>query len=577
MAPPRSPTPMPVVVLVAALAVTAVATYFTHRAAIANDALRFDNVADAIRHDIDSRLDAYVAMLRGGAGLFAASDEVRLSEFRAYVERLELPARYPGIQGIGFSQFVPEAERERVAAMVRGAGLPFRYWPDVGGHGLHAIVFLEPQDARNRVALGYNMYSETVRREAMERARDSGAPAASGRVKLVQELVDPLHPQPGFVIYLPVYHGGVTPPTVDERRQRLFGFIYSPFRADDLLHGIVPATAAPQAIFEVYDGAPEEGRLLHRSAAMPERVPFDVRLVTEVAGRTWTMVMRPGPGFRGTAGSAAVLVVLAGLTMSALLFVAIRSQARARETAERIAEELRRSEEVLRSANRAKDEFLAVISHELRTPLNAIMGWAAMMRKGQLASDAYAHALDVIQRNAASQAMLVEDLLDISRAVAGRLRLDVTTAPAAEILRSALDSVRPTADAQGVRLSWENERDLGTIRGDARRLQQIVANLLSNGIKFTPSGGSVTLAAERTGGTLTIRVKDTGIGIGTEFLPQVFERFQQADTSTTRAHTGVGLGLAIARHLVELHQGTISVESDGPDRGSTFTVRLPVG
>ncbi len=568
---------MPAAVLLAALAVTALATYLTHRAAAANDALRFDNVADTIRHDIESRLEAYVAMLRGGAGLFAASDEVRPAEFRAYVERLQLPARYPGIQGIGFSRLVRADEREHVAAMVRGAGLPFRYWPEQPGAELHAIVFLEPQDERNRVALGYNMYSEAVRREAMSRARDMGEPAASGRVKLVQELVDPAHSQSGFLIYLPVYRGAAVPQTVEERRDRLFGFVYSPFRADDLLRRIVPAAAAGQAVLEVYDGGTEEGRLLHRSGAMPDAAPFEVRRVSDVAGRNWTMVMRPGSAFGGTAGTIALVVAAAGLAMSALLFVATRSQARAREAAERTAEELRRSEEALRSANLAKDEFLAVISHELRTPLNAIMGWAAMMRKGQLASDAYAHALDVIQRNAASQAMLVEDLLDISRAVAGRLRLDVTTVSAADVLKSALDAVRPIADAQGVRLIWDRRTDLATIKGDARRLQQIVANLLSNGIKFTPRGGAVTLSAERNTDTLTIRVSDTGIGIEGDFLPLVFERFRQADTSTTRAHTGVGLGLAIARHLVDLHNGTISVYSDGRDRGTTFTVRLPTG
>lgn len=568
---------MPVVVLLAALAVTAIATYLTHRAAAANDALRFDNVADSIRHEVDSRLDAYIAMLRGGAGLFAASDEVRPAEFRAYVERLQLAVRYPGIQGIGFSRLVREEEREHVAAMVRDAGLPFRYWPDLPGTEVHAIVFLEPQDERNRVALGYNMYSEAVRQEAMSRARDTGEPAASGRVKLVQELVDPAHPQSGFLIYLPVYRGAAVPQTIEERRNRLFGFVYSPFRADDLLRRIVPSTAAAQAALEVYDGRPAEEHLLHRSGAVPATGGFEVRRVTDVAGRSWTMVMRPGPAFRGTAGAMALVVAVAGLVMATLLFVATRSQVRARESAERTAEELRRSEEVLRSANLAKDEFLAVISHELRTPLNAIMGWAAMMRKGQLASDAYAYALDVIQRNAANQAMLVEDLLDISRAVAGRLRLDVTTVPVADVLKSALDAVRPQADAQGVRLIWDGVPDLGTIKGDARRLQQIVANLLSNGIKFTPRGGTVTLGAERTGDMLTIHVGDTGIGIDQEFLPQVFERFRQADTSTTRAHTGVGLGLAIARHLVELHNGTIAVHSDGPDRGSTFTVRLPAG
>lgn len=572
-----SRTSIPAAVVVAGLALTALAAYLTRATAIGTDRLRFENAGDAVVHEIDSRLDAYIAMLRGGAGLFAASTEVQLPEFRAYVERLELAVRYPGIQGMGFSRLVRPEQREQVASVVRSAGVPFKYWPDQPGQPVHAIVFLEPQDARNRLALGYDMYSESVRREAMDRARDTGAPAASGQVKLVQELVDPAHAQSGFLIYVPVYAGGSTPATVEERRRDLFGFVYSPFRVGDLLRGIVRENGRPPVVYAVYDGVPAEGRLHYQSAAMPDAAPFEVQRTREVAGRHWTIVMRPGAGFRGSARTSVLLVIGAGVLVTALLFAVTRAQAAAREAAERTAEELRRSEEALRRANLAKEDFLAVISHELRTPLNAIMGWAAMMRRGQLTAERHAHALDVIQRNAAAQAMLVEDLLDISRAVAGRLRLEVTRVHVADTLRAAIDAAKPSADAKGVKLSWEDRVELGTIDADPGRLQQIVSNLLSNGIKFTPAGGEVVLGAERSATALTIRVRDTGIGIDPGFLPQVFERFRQADSSTTRAHTGIGLGLAIARHLVDLHRGTISVESEGLNRGATFTVRLPLG
>lgn len=575
--PPRARASFPAAVLLAGLAVTAVATDFTRQTATANDRLRFENSADAVAHEIHGRLDAYIAMLRGGAGLFAASDEVQLSEFRSYVQRLELEARYPGIRGIGFSRIVRPPEREDVARMVRASGLPFRYWPEPVDDEVHAIVFLEPMDERNEVALGYNMRSEAVRRDAMDRARDTGAPAASGRVRLVQELVDPANEQWGFLIYLPVYHTGTMPSTVEERRLQLFGFVYSPFRADDLLRGIVPRDANPAVVYEVHDGPPSAGQLLHRSAGMPPTAPFEVVRTADVAGREWTLVMRPGSGFHRSTQSAVLAVIGVGLLMTGLLFMAIRTQARARLVAERTAEELRQSEEALRAANRAKDEFLAVISHELRTPLNAIIGWASMLRKGQLTPERQAHALDVIQRNAAAQTMLVEDLLDISRAVAGRLRLEIATTNVAEVVKAAIDALRPAAEARGVTLVGDENRDLGTIQADPARLQQIVLNLVSNGIKFTPEGGKVTVSAERTATRLTLRVSDTGIGIAPEFLPQVFERFRQADSSTTRAHTGVGLGLAIARHLVELHRGTISVASEGLNRGATFTVTLPVG
>ncbi len=567
---------IPLVLALAGAVLTAVAAYSTRRTALARDELLFQNAAATVVNEIARRLDAYIAMLLGGAGLFAASEEVRLPEFAAYVERLQLRQRYPGIQGIGFSQFIRTQDKDAVAARLRAAGLSFKYWPDQPGQDVHAIVYLEPQDARNRIAIGYDMYSEKERRLAMDRARDTGAPAASGRVRLVQELFDPAHPQSGFLIYVPVYTGTTLPSTIEERRANLLGFVYSPFRADDLLRETVPETAMPVVLFEVYDGDPAERRLLHRSSEQLPSAPFVVRQVREFAGRQWTLVLRPGPGFEPTAGYALSSVIVAGMLLSLMVYLITRTQVRERHRAERTAEELRRSEEALRAANQAKDDFMAVISHELRTPLNAIVGWAQMLRKGQVPPDKQLHAIEVIHRNAVTQAMLVEDVLDVSRAAAGRLSLTLAPVDVAAVLRAAVESMRPSAEARQLTLRFE-ATGLGTIRADAARLQQIAMNLLSNAVKFTPEGGRIEVGAARNGTTVEIRVSDTGIGIEPEFLPQVFDRFRQADTSTTRAHAGLGLGLSIARHLVELHGGTIAAESAGLGHGSTFTVRLPAG
>jgi signal transduction histidine kinase len=190
--------------------------------------------------------------------------------------------------------------------------------------------------------------------------------------------------------------------------------------------------------------------------------------------------------------------------------------------------------------------------------------------------DKHAHAIEVIHRNATAQSMLVEDVLDVSRAAAGSLRLSKTVVDVAAVLGAAVESIKPAAEARRVIVQWRGQPELGTIRADGARLQQIASNLLSNAVKFTPEGGQVDVTAARNGTMIEISVSDTGIGIDPEFLPQVFERFRQADTSTTRTHTGLGLGLSIARHLVELHGGTIRVDSPGTGRGSSFTVRLPV-
>ena len=227
-------------------------------------------------------------------------------------------------------------------------------------------------------------------------------------------------------------------------------------------------------------------------------------------------------------------------------------------------------------ANRIKDELLANVSHELRTPLNAIMGWAAMLRRGQVAAANLKHAAEVIERNAQAQARLVDDLLDASLAAAGRLQLTPGQVDVAEMLRETVDSIRPAAQAQGIQVTHRAGPDLGTIEADGARVQQVLLNLLSNAIKFTPREGEITLDAQRRDGAVTIRVADTGVGIAPDFLPAVFDRFTQGDASTTRAHGGMGLGLAIARHLVELMGGQIVAESLGPGKGAAFAVRLPV-
>ncbi len=228
------------------------------------------------------------------------------------------------------------------------------------------------------------------------------------------------------------------------------------------------------------------------------------------------------------------------------------------------------------SASRLKDQFLAVVSHELRTPLTAISGWTNILREGQLDEKATAHALEIIERNARLQTQIIEDLLDVSRIITGKLCLEVQPINPGSFIEAAIDALRPAAEARGVSVKKVIGAGVGAIAGDPTRLQQVVWNLLSNAIKFTPPGGRVHVRIERAGSHVKLEVSDTGEGIGPEFLPHVFERFRQADMSTTRMHGGLGLGLAIVRHLVELHGGTVQARSGGAGHGSTFTVMIPL-
>jgi signal transduction histidine kinase len=238
-----------------------------------------------------------------------------------------------------------------------------------------------------------------------------------------------------------------------------------------------------------------------------------------------------------------------------------------RRVAERTAE--------LQEADRRKDEFLAILSHELRTPLNAIYGWARILRSGQFDPSSMPRAIEVIERNAQIQTQLIGDLLDVSRIVTGKLHLRLAETPMALVVREAVESVRMLAQTREIELQAVL-RDTPAIQGDADRLQQVAWNLLSNAIKFTGAGGRVAVSLEEQAGHAVMTVRDTGCGIRREMLPYVFERFRQADTTTTRVHAGLGIGLTIVKHLVEAHGGAVTAESEGEGLGSTFTVRLPV-
>jgi PAS domain S-box-containing protein len=251
-----------------------------------------------------------------------------------------------------------------------------------------------------------------------------------------------------------------------------------------------------------------------------------------------------------------------------------------RKLAEQEREQLLQRERAARAeaeeSSRLKDEFLATVSHELRTPLTAVLGWTHLLRAGRLDAKAAAHALDTVERNAHAQQQLIEDLLDVSRVITGKLRLDVRSVAPASFIEAAIEAVLPAAEAKGIVVERSLSPDVAEISGDPARLQQVVWNLLSNAIKFTPKGGRVRVRLEGAGSHAEISVSDTGDGIGREFLPYVFDRFRQADQTTARRYGGLGLGLSIVRHLVELHGGTVRAESPGQGEGATFTVRLPL-
>jgi PAS domain S-box-containing protein len=250
-----------------------------------------------------------------------------------------------------------------------------------------------------------------------------------------------------------------------------------------------------------------------------------------------------------------------------------------KEAEERLKEALAREQEArgeAERANRSKDEFIALVSHELRSPLNAILGWASALRRARYDEQLHGRGLEIIERSARMQSQLIDDLMDTARAISGKLRLEVRPMDLAEAIEKAMEVVRPGAEAKGVSLGASLDRNVGQITGDPDRLQQVFWNLLSNAVKFTNKGGRVEVRLERVAPYAQITVSDTGLGIKPEFLPYVFDRYQQAGTSGGRRAGGLGLGLSLTRQLVEMHGGSVAAESEGEGKGATFTVKLPV-
>jgi signal transduction histidine kinase len=580
----------PLTVLVIALAATALAAALMSRAIQAVDRQRFEVAADGLHDSIIARLETYMGMLRAGAGLAGASIP-SAEEFTAFTDRLELRERYPGIQGIGFTaRITPGRLAEMIAAQRASGNATFRVWPDGPRDEYHAILYLAPLDRRNREAIGFDMFTEPTRRAAMERARDTGEPAVSGSVQLVQE-IDDGDRQPGFLIYMPVYEGAGLPSTVEARRARLRGFIYSPFRAHDLFRGILGRNPNPRAGFALFDGEPGSGTLLYETAGDDSTQRFRITRSLDVAGRTWTAVMFSSAAFERRSSRGLVpWVAVGGVAVSCLLAGVVWLQTRARERAEMFraraeeaVEHLQKAERSLQAQaqtaeriSRVKDEFLTTLSHELRTPLNAILGWSHMLTGMDMDEDRRREAVGVIFRNAQVQAKLVDDLLDMSRIITGRLRLDMQPLELRDIISAAIDVVRPTAEARRVRVQVDPGPVEVRVMGDSARLQQVLWNLLTNAIKFTPPGGSVRVHVTPGSDQVTLSVIDTGAGIAADFLPHVFERFRQGETRTAGTHGGLGIGLSIARSLIEMHGGSIRVESPGENAGATFSITLPL-
>lgn len=564
---PRVPTSaIPYAVLAGSLLLTLVTAFSVATTADATEQLRFEHEVQQTQSTIEARIETYISMLRGLAGLFAADDAISRAQFRAYVEQLSLPQRYPGTQGLGFSARVAPEDLDELVASVRAQGQPdFQVWPAGPRDEYHAIVYLEPLDRRNQTAIGYDMFSEPTRRAAMELARDTGQPAASAKVTLVQEI--DADKQAGFLIYMPVYRGGRTPDTLEERREQLIGFAYSPFRADDLFVGIFGTRTDPLVAFEVYDGLePAPEHLLHRSPGFRPDVQSTLSITTTlaVAGRPWTLHYQPRVTFESSIASRMLpILVISGTLISLVLFWLIRSQVQARASAE--------------AAIRVRDDFFSVASHELKTPLTVLLGNTQLLlrriSREQHLSERDQRVVQTIAYQSERLNRLVNALLDHSRIQSGRLVIEPAPLDLVAAVRRVVDEIRPSLRQHTLSLTAPDAPLI--VNGDELRLAQVFQNLIDNAIKYSPNGGPIAVTLERRGDRAVIEVADCGLGIPADELPSLFQQFYRAGNIDPRKISGMGIGLYVIREIVTQHGGSVDVESH-EGQGSTFRVILPL-
>jgi signal transduction histidine kinase/ActR/RegA family two-component response regulator len=535
-------------------------------------------LADAqhMRRQIQTGVTSYVEIVRAAAVLLSSETEINGAEFTRFVSRLQVKKRYPAIEGIGYAQCVPARDVARVVRALALDGTPLRLWPESTAAERCPVVFFGPGPPAHAAIRGFDLAADARIRNALHSARDSGQPSVSRH----SDRTATDRRDEKLFVFIPVYRTA-TARTVEARRAAIVGYVFSPLDAMRLFEHIVELTA-PGLAFEVFEGAIQTPDAALGGSPVLARARYESSESVDVSGRTWLVNVK----LLGTASTVvpeeARRAVVGGLLISFMLFLVTRAQARAWESAARHEAELRTSAEALRereaqasAANRAKDEFLATLSHELRTPLNVVLGWVGMLRLNALSHDRATQALEIIERNARQQAELIDDLLDVSRIITGKLRLNLRSMSFAPVVAAVTEALRPSAEAKGVTLQLGSLAEPSTIMGDPDRLRQTVWNLLSNAVKFTPPGGTVSVELTSKDSRLRLAVRDTGIGISSEFLPYVFERFMQADSSTTRTHSGVGLGLAIVRELIELHGGTVEAQSAGQNQGATFVISLP--
>ncbi len=567
-------------VLFGSLAVTFLAWQMTSSAVNVTEDQRFKVLVDASNKAISDRMVDYEVALNSAAGFVSASSRVDRAEWKSFAASLDLQDNFPGIQGLGYAAKVSPADKAALTASIRAEGFPdFAIKPGGKRDPYTAIIYLEPFDWRNQRAFGFDMYSEPTRRAAMQSATNTGAATVSGPVTLVQETGNDV--QRGFLMYVPSYTQGVPLDTVEQRQSALAGWVYAVFRTEDLMRGVLPVEAQALST-DIYYGTDTAVRdLLYRSseaAPLANESEFVGKAVTQlpIGDRTWTTVFGTYEPLGGGSDQP-LIVAVAGLTISALLFLVVGSLSSGRQRAKSYAAKVNhdlseRADELARS-NRELERFTSIASHDLKEPLRQITCSVELLEEGTADLDLETETREWMQEITAGT-LRMRELVDGLWAYA-QVNSDQgathTMVDTGELVAEALASLAPQVSESGAVVDVVA---IPPVYGDARQLASVFQNVIMNAIAYRSEEPlRVRIDAELTGTTATFSVVDNGIGIEPAHREQIFQMFQRLHLQGDKP--GTGIGLAISQRIVEKHGGRMWVDSNPDGQGSNFRFTLP--
>jgi len=560
----------PLYVLIAGLLLSFLLTFTTYRNVEKQASEDFTSVSNEISLRVEARLEAHVLILRAGAAFFAVSDTVTRSQWREFIERTEVHEIFPGIQGVGFAYIIPEGRLEQHIEQVRQEGFPdYTVTPSYERDIYTSILYLEPFSGRNLRAFGYDMFSQPVRRKAMEMARDYNLPMLSGRVELVQETGE--DEQSGTLMYYPLYRKNMPVETIEDRRAAIYGWVYSPYRMRDLMQGILgrwdDIERDTRIHLQVYDDSLSESSILFdsqifNSATNRPLLERKLTLPVEFNGKKWVLHLTQPRELLFLKGDV-LIVFISSILISILLYLLSLSFQKVSTRSRQIKEQ----NEELRKLNATKDKFFSIIAHDLKSPFNAIIGFSRILVE-QVHKQEYegvSRYAEIIHQSSNAAMNLLMNLMEWSQSQTGRMEYRPEYFDMVELVNEVELLLNDVAKQKDLEIKNEMPQHVPAY-ADHAMIGTVMRNLISNAIKFTEPGGKIIVSVKEKPDGLLVSVSDNGIGIPENKLDNLFQIDKTYSTSGTQNEKGTGLGLILCKEFIDRNGGEIWVESKLADK-----------